>query len=94
MLATTLRENDMRYWSCLTVAALLMAAPAATQPASNGGAATPANSQGQAAAKDGKAATTQPAKTDQPAPQTDKDDSIANYDVNGSNASDAMGGTP
>jgi hypothetical protein len=94
MLAFTFRENDMRYWSCLTVAALLMAVPAAAQPASNGGAATPANAQGQTAVKDGKAATTQPAKTDQPAPQTAKDDSITNYDVNGSNASDAMGAAP
>jgi hypothetical protein len=94
MLATTYRENDMRYWSCLTVAALLIAAPAAAQPASNGGAAPPANTQGQTAAKDAKAATTQPEKTAQPAPQTAKDGSIANYDVNGSNASDAMGGAP
>lgn len=84
----------MRHWSCLIVAVLLMAAPATAQPASNGSSGSPADAHGQTTAKDGKAASAQPAKTDQPTPQTAKDDSIANYDVNGSNAADAMGGTP
>jgi hypothetical protein len=83
----------MRYWLCLTGAAMLLTAPAAAQPTSNDSKTVSSAPQNQAA-KDGKAVAAQPAKTPQPAAPAVKDDSIANYDANGSNASDAMGGAP
>ncbi|HWY63011.1 MAG TPA: hypothetical protein VNW15_14010 [Rhizomicrobium sp.] len=74
---------------------LLLAAPAVAQSGSPATTAMSKTSQ-DPAVKDNK---TQPAKSGQaaPAPQAAsaqpaaKDDSLANYDVNGSNASDAMG---
>ena len=75
---------------------LVLTAPAMAQPASattdSKGASSASQDQ---ATKGGKQPATQPTKASQPAPPTAKDDSIANYDVNGSNASDAMGaGSP
>jgi hypothetical protein len=83
----------MRYWLCFIAAATLLTAPAAAQPASSDSKTASSAPQNQAA-KDGKTAAAQPAKTPQPAKPAVKDDSIVNYDVNGSNASDAMGGAP
>jgi hypothetical protein len=99
--AGNMKEKPMRHLTYRIVvggvlAGLVLAAPAAAQPAN---AAPP---QGQAA-KDNKPSADPaggPSKPPQggasatPAPPAAKDDSIATYDVNGSNASDAMGTTP
>jgi hypothetical protein len=94
-----MKEKPMRHLTYRIVvggvlAGLILAAPAEAQPAN---AAPP---QGQAA-KDNKPPADQASGQSKPAPQGSasanaappaaKDDSIANYDVNGSNASDAMG---
>ena len=90
----------MRQFICGISAALLLASPTLVGPAqaqaqstAQPGASNPAVPPGKS--QDGKS---QPVPASPPAanpvPQTAKDDSIANYDVNGSNASDAMGTTP
>lgn len=63
-------------------------APCAAQ--SSGGDSKPAQPQNQTAKAAAPAGKDQVKPAD-PAPQAAKDDSISNYDVNGSNASDAMG---
>ena len=92
-----MKEKLMRHLMYGVLAGLILAAPAEAQPAN---AAPP---QGHAA-KDNKPPADQTSGQPKPAPQGSasanaappaaKDDSMANYDVNGSNASDAMGTTP
>jgi hypothetical protein len=89
-----MKEKRMRHLMYGVLAGLILAAPAEAQPAN----AAPPQSQ---TAKDGKSPADQAASkpsqgngSGNPAPQPAKDDSMANYDVNGSNASDAMGTAP
>ena len=89
-----MKEKPMRHLIYGVLVGLILAAPAAAQPANA------PQPQGQAA-KDGKSPADQAGAQSKP-PQGDasanpapaKDDSMATYDVNGSNASDAMGRPP
>jgi hypothetical protein len=85
------KENIMRYPVYGVLAVLVLAAPASAQSSS----AAPDKSAGVNAPQSQPARDSKPGQTKpDPTPQTAKDDSMSNYDVNGSNASDAMGRTP
>ena len=93
-----MKEKPMRHLMYGVLAGLILAVPVQAQPANN----STAPLQGQAA-KDSKSPGDQAGGQAKPpqgngggnsALQAAKDDSMANYDVNGSNASDAMGAAP
>jgi hypothetical protein len=84
----------MRHLIYGVLAGFLLAAPAFAQSAPAGSTAKPPATQPAQRSTSSSPPAGQAAKPANTQAQPPKDDSMTNYDVNGSNASDAMGGAP